>query len=215
MHYGEFSGKNANSILILGESHHVSRTDEENMTAGVSVSYSTEQCIIDYMANPENQNYLFFDKIVASFGFFPDLQRQEFWDCVHFGNYINVLCGVGDSVAKCFIKQNKTEYNDELFTFVNEHNISEIFCFSINVYENGLPSIVKGEESCKKDKIGRFNNKNVYLRHCLYRAGLRHPGTNVVLNNDLKVYGISHPSAQSGYSAEIMQKELKGKINIE
>ncbi|MBR2410400.1 MAG: hypothetical protein IKB08_01615 [Clostridia bacterium] len=214
MHYGEFSGKNAKNILILGESHHISTTDEKDKTAGVRASYSTAQCIIDYIAKPDEQNYRFFDKIVSSFGFSPDSQRQEFWDSVHFGNYINVLCGVGDSVAKRFINENKTEYNDELFAFVNEHNISKIYCFSVNVYENGLPSMAKGEESCKKDTIGRLNGKNVYLRHCLYRAGLEHSGTNVVLKNDLTVYGISHPSSQSGYSIEIMQKVLKGKINI-
>lgn len=215
MHYGEFIGKNARNILILGESHHISKTDKVDMTSGIKASYSTKDCIIDYLSNPEKQNYLIFDKIVKSFGFNPDEEREKFWHSVCFGNYVNVLCGVGDSTAKNMIKENRINYNNELFTFINRYNISTIFCFSINVYDNGLPSLNKNSiELCEKKAIGKFNDKNVYIRRCLYCANEKHDNVDIILNNNLDVYGIGHPSSQGGYSAELMQTALKGKINL-
>ncbi len=212
MHYGEFSGKNAGNILILGESHHISTTNEADMTAGVKASYSTEEVIYDYFKDRNNKDYFFFDKIVQSFGFLPE-EREKFWNSVYFGNYVDVLCGVGDSFAKRIIKENREKYNNELFTFINEHNISTVFCFSVNVYSNGLPSLNKNSDEAEEKHIaGILNKKNVYVRHCFYRAGIEHGGADVILRKDLEIYGIPHPSSRGGYSSELIGSVLVGKL---
>ncbi len=215
MHYGEFAGKNSSNILILGESHHISKYNVADMIAGVKASYKTEECMYDYFNNRTNQDYFFFDKIVESFGFNPDEEREKFWHSVYFGNYVNVLCGVGDNTAKKMIRENREKYNDELFTFVNRHNISTVFCFSINVFNNGLPALNNNsDETSKKQIIGKLYKKNVYIRHCLYRANVEHAGSKVILDNDLEIYGIGHPSSRGGYCPQLMQSVLKGKLQL-
>lgn len=215
MHKGEFVGINAhkkqNRTLILGESHHVS-TDSSVTTdkiAGVPASYTTASVIQEHLDKSKTHDFL--TKIAKTFG---SEEENVFWQSVFFGNYIDVLCGIGNSVAKNQIKDkdNRIKYNDQLFQFVNQHKIEKIFCFSILAYKS-LPSLSDDEESTR-ETIGMRGNRRVFLRHCQYKAGLQHEGTSVILHQPLHVYGISHPQSKGGYSPEIYANALKNKINF-
>ena len=213
MHYGVFKGEKAKNqpvkYLILGESHHVS-TDPKVTTdkvAGVPASYTTASVIQEHLDKRKTHDFL--TKIAKTFG---SEEEDAFWQSVYFGNYIDVLCGIGNSVAKNQIKEqdNRIKYNDQLFQFVNEHKIEKIFCFSILAYKS-LPSLSDDEES-KCETVGRRGNRRVFLRQCQYKAGTQHKGASVILQQDLHVYGISHPQAKGGYSPEMYAKVLKGQL---
>ena len=216
MHHGEFKGRytdeRKNRTLILGESHHDNdKKDSADCKPGVPASYTTEGVVRDYLKDPQNQNYRFFDKITQTFGYDPELERETFWESVYFGNYIDVVCGVKTSFAKETLKSEKKrqECNDQLFAYANTHKISKIYCFSILAY-GSLPSIAKGvcEEYDQCETIGKRGNKNVYLRKCFYKAGVQHEHTAVVLDHDLEVVGISHPSSRGGYALDLYAKAL-------
>ena len=205
MHSGVFEGKRAVKILILGESHHIS-TDPNITTdkvAGVPASYTTASVVQEHLEKRKTHDFL--TKIAKSFSVAEDGQAV-FWQSVYFGNYIDVLCGIGNSVARKQITGNRLKYNDQLFQFVNEHKISEIFCFSVLAYKS-LPELSDKEESTR-EVVGVRRNRRVFLRQCQYKSGIKHEGTNVILQQDLNVYGINHPSARGGYSPEMYAKIL-------
>lgn len=215
MHHGVFKGQKAKDqpvkYLILGESHHVS-TDSKVTTdkvAGIPASYTTASVIQEHLDNRKTHDFL--TKIAKTFG---SEEENAFWQSVYFGNYIDVLCGIGNSVAKNQIENNdnRFKYNDQLFQFVNEHKIEKIFCFSILAYKS-LPSLSDDEVS-KWETIGKHGNRRVFLRQCHYKAGTQHKGTSVILQQDLHVYGISHPQAKGGYSPEIYANALKSQIEF-
>lgn len=215
MHYGVFKGEKAKDqpvkYLILGESHHVS-TDPKVMTdkvAGVPASYTTASVIQEHLEKRKKHDFL--TKIAKTFG---AEDEDTFWPSVYFGNYIDVLCGIGNSVAKNQIEynDNRIKYNDQLFQFVNEHKIEKIFCFSILAYKS-LPSLSDDEESTW-DAVGMRGNRRVFLRQCQYKAGVQHEGTNVILEPNLRVYGISHPQAKGGYSPEMYASVLMNQIGF-
>lgn len=205
MYKGEYCGKNAQNILILGESHH----------GGEEGSYTTTDVIKAYLENPAKIQYRFFDRIVETFGFSPDTDRKNFWNNVYFGNYIDELCGVGDDAAKKVVskKGNREKLNRDLFDFIISKGIDTIYCFSILSY-NHLPSITKNEGREEKIPIGKNGSKNVLLRQCIYKKGVTFPHTNKILKNDLIVYGIWHPSKKGGYPLDMFQKALQGKITL-
>ncbi len=211
MHHGEWRGDNAkqHGILILGESHHINTSTDP--VAGIPASYTTDANVRDYLRHPTNKTYRFYDKIVASFGLDPNNQRNEFWDKVYFGNYIDVLCGVRDRSARNTLNaDNRETYNDQLFHFINDHAIRTVFCFSILAY-NHLPSMADGEsDTC--NSLGMCGNRQIYLRHCLYKAGAPHDHTTVSLKHDLEVYGIQHPSAPGGYHPAVYAAVLAEKF---
>ncbi len=224
MHKGVWHGENAKHILILGESHHTNSTD--NQEAGEPATYTTHEKLQQYMDQYNNPNtkrrdpcYKFFDKIVSSFGLDPEKDRSDFWSKVYFGNYVPVLCGVKDQAAAKQIQgkdeisglSNRKLYNNALFDFVNTHGIDVIFCFSVLAYNN-LPSLAEDEAPDTRTSLGTRGEKQVYLRHCQYKAGIPHDHTTVLLNHDLEVYGIPHPSAASGYDPQIFAKALSNKI---
>ena len=215
MHKGVFEGTKAKDqpmgILILGESHHVS-TDPKVVTdkvAGVEASYTTASVIQEHLDKRKIHDFL--TKIAKTFG---AEEENVFWQSVYFGNYIDVLCGIGNSVAKNQIEanDNQTKYNDQLFQFVNEHKIEKIFCFSILAYKS-LPGISDNEKSTW-ETVGMRSNRRVFLRQCQYKAGVQHEGTSVILEKDLHVFGISHPQAQGGYSPEMYANALKNQIKF-
>lgn len=215
MHYGIFIGEKAKDLpvkyLILGESHHVS-TDPKVMTdkvAGVPASYTTASVIQEHLEKRKKHDFL--TKIAKTFG---AEDEDVFWQSVYFGNYIDVLCGIGNSVAKNQIENNdnRFKYNDQLFQFVNEHKIEKIFCFSILAYKN-LPGLSDDEESTW-EAVGMRGNRRVFLRQCQYNAGVQHVGTSVILEQKLRVYGISHPQAKGGYSPEMYANALKSQIEF-
>lgn len=85
---------------------------------------------------------ILFIRIAESFGYSDDL-RRDFYDKVYFGNYVDRLCGKsGDNTAAKIIACYRQEYNDQLFTYINEHEIRYLVCFSKRVYWN-LPKKAK------------------------------------------------------------------------
>ena len=216
MHYGVFHGKFADQreerILILGESHRITKEKdrETDKEPGKRASYPTSAVVVSHL-DPENkEKHSFFTKIAATFGF-AEPEQADFWYQVYFGNYIDVLCDVRTSYAKNKIKEenNREKYNKQLFDFICDHKIKKLFCFSVLTYEN-LPKL-EGNEKAIKTPIGYRGNRQVYLRRCTYKKGVAHPGL-PVLKQDLTVYGISHPSACGGYSLELFEETLKGQF---
>ncbi len=215
MHKGVFEGAKAKDqpvgILILGESHHISTNPEvtKDKVAGIEASYTTASVIQEHLDKSNTHDFL--TKIAKTFG---SRDENAFWQSVYFGNYIDVLCGIGNSVAKNQIKEkdNRLKYNDQLFQFVNEHKIEKIFCFSILAYKS-LPGLSDNEKSTW-ETVGMRGNRRVFLRQCQYKAGVQHEGTSVILQQNLRVYGISHPQAKGGYSSEIYANALKNQINF-
>lgn len=239
MHNGVFAGKEAKNqtkrVLILGESHHwgsedwelqLGETEEqaEGRRKEKAENYRTENVVKNYLREYEkptdrDQAYRFFDKIVQAFGFDPETQRKYFWDHVWFGNYIDELCGVGDSKATALLGRDKKrqEYNDQLFKFINAKEIKVIFCFSRRVY-NKLPSLVKGE--CEeKINVGDFlqtkdgKPKTDYISYCKYLPG-SHDYTSNHLEKSVEIYGMLHPSGRYGFAPENYASVLKKKIDF-
>lgn len=225
MHKGVFMGINAakqdKRILILGESHHISNDPEsKNRTFGVPATYTTADVVEEHL-NMCNQNSLeFFKKIGNSFGLPMESaeQRAAFWHRVYFGNYIDVLCGVGDAAAKKYLKEEgkRREMNDALFDFVNEMGIDVIVCFGRLVYDN-LPSLNKKHKAC--EDIGiitdglKIGGRSDYIKKCIYLPDIDHANTSVLLKKELSVYSLRHPSGKGGFRAEnysdVLAKLLK------
>ena len=239
MHKGEYGSENAKNkqinVLILGESHHWSKEDwviaegetesqAEERRKEKAANYKTETVLKNYLLNyakstDRDKAYYFFDKIVKAFGFDPETQRKYFWDHVWFGNYIDELCGVGDSKATALLGRDKKrqEYNDQLFEFINDKEIDIIFCFSRRVY-NKLPSLVKGE--CEEEiNVGDFlrtkdgKSKKDYISYCKYLPG-SHKHTSKPLNRTVEVYGMLHPSGKYGFAPENYAPVLKKVIEF-
>ena len=239
MHNGVFAGKEAKNqtkrVLILGESHHwdpedwelqLGETEEqaEGRRKEKAAIYKTETVVKNYLREYEkptgrDQAYRFFDKIVQAFGFNPETQRKYFWDHVWFGNYIDELCGVGDSKAIALLGRDKKrqEYNDQLFKFINDKEIKVVFCFSRRVY-NKLPSLVKGE--CEEEiNVGDFlqtkdgKPKTDYISYCKYLPG-SHDYTSKHLEKSVEIYGMLHPSGRYGFAPENYAPVLKKKIDF-
>lgn len=210
MYKGVYEGSHTSSlkkkILILGESHY--SKDENN-------DFTTESVINNYKKyfcnSKEYQKYQFFHKIAQSFNIDKDNtadEFSEFWDYVYFGNYIPDLCGIKDNRAKNHVKKegNRKKYNNELFDFINNNDIDVVFVFSRLTYNN-MPSLskkhIKQENLKNADngdiRIGRYRD---YIKHCKYLANVEHPNVDVLLNRNIDVYGLRHPSAWGGYKIE-------------
>lgn len=211
MHHGVYIGKYAKDrskkILILGESHHINKSD--NSVAGVPANYTSASVVEEYLIKAKcgkvTNSLQFFSKIAESFGFDSEREeeRLEFWKSVYFGNYVDVLCGIGDDKAEKQISKNKKSYNDELFQFINENGIDIVCCFGRRVF-NALPSLTNKslEEQgriCKDIYIGKTND---FIELCTYLPNVCHRGTSVELKKSVMVYSFRHPSARGGYRAE-------------
>lgn len=208
--FGYFSGTHAKRILVLGESHHWSPEDKEKTQEEreeLEQGYRTERVINDYLQMYQKckrcNSYEFFEKIVRSFGFDVN-DRTMFWDSVYFKNYISDhLCGVANNVAKKITGENRSKYNDELFSFINEKGITAVFVFGRLVYDS-LPSYGSEEERCKNCDNGTLTvkGKRDHVSHCIYLSGIRHDHTDVLLDHHVEVFGMRHPSARSGFCPE-------------
>ena len=213
MFKGVYKGKKAetlkNGILILGESHHDSKENG---------NFTTDQVInTNYRNNPKNSKYSFFHTIAKTFGVNTDNIDEEFenfWDYVYFGNYIEVLCGVGDSRAKLHLKDNnnRIQYNDELFKFVNDkkNNIDYIFVFSRLVYYN-LPEFDINEASEKETIFCEdiIRGKRDWIAKSVYKSNTKHEKVNEILKRDIIVFSMRHPSSRCGYNSYFYQSELE------
>lgn len=206
MYTGVFEGKNTKNqqkrILILGESHHYETESTQKVVDGY-----LDKCRREGHAEKCHE---FFDQIVRAFGKDPETEREVFWSSVWFGNYIDELCGVGDSTAVNLLenKNNRKKYNDALFDFVAEKEICVIFCFSRRVY-NHLPSLAKRSDEREErinDKIYLLTKdgkqKTDYISYCKYLPGLSHDHTTKELKDTLEVYGMLHPSGRYGFNPE-------------
>lgn len=213
MYTGVFKGQNSKRILILGESHHYE-------------TESTQKTVDGYLDKCRREGHAekchdFFDQIVRAFGKDPATDRETFWNSVWFGNYIDELCGVGDSQATNLLSEeaNRIRYNDDLFDFVATKEIDVIFCFSRRVY-NKLPSLVKGSgEYEERINVGDFlrtkdgTSKTDYISHCKYLPG-SHKYTSKPLERAVKVYGMLHPSGRYGFAPENYAPVLKKQIEF-
>lgn len=213
MYMGEYKGKNAKRILILGESHHYETESTQKTVDGY-----LDKCGKEGHAEKCHE---FFDQIVRAFGKAPAADREMFWNNVWFGNYINELCGVGDSQAINLLKEeeNRIRYNDDLFDFVADKEIDTIFCFSRRVY-NKLPSLVKATGEYEKIiNVGDFLRtkdgkvKTDYISYCKYLQG-PHKHTSKPLERNVEVYGMLHPSGQYGFAPENYAPEIKKHIEF-
>lgn len=211
MYNGVYEGNNDKvkllnkKILILGESHY---SKDENC------DFTTDSVIKNYHDNPKESKYHFFHKIAQSFNIDTndiDTEFSEFWDYIYFGNYIHDLCGINDKRAKNFLgkKAYRKECNNKLFDFINNNNIEIVFVFSRLTYNN-LPGFSKKH---KKDEnlenadngnltVGKSKEYRDWISHCKYLANIEHPNVDVILNKDIEVYGMRHPSARGGYRIE-------------
>ena len=198
-----FIGKNAADqpikVLILGESHY----EDDGKIEGT-------HGVVDYLAVCGNDNDTqFYKNIMKAFGYDITLeQRKRFWSKVYCGNYVSDLCGIRESnTAAEKIKYNRKQYNNELFTYINGHEIDVVFCFSRLVYNN-LPSAVTGE----KELLLIEHNTN-YLKQFKYQDCVKYQNCDVLLKKPLIVYGLKHPSA--GFSSDVYCtyfKEAKGEM---
>lgn len=214
MHKGVFNvEKHGLNILILGESHHYETESTQKTVYGY-----LEQC----RQNGHAENcHRFFDQIVRAFDKEPQTEREDFWQHVCFGNYIDKPCGVGDSQATNLLieEANRIRYNDDLFDFVASKEIDVIFCFSRRVY-NKLPSLVKGSgEYEERINVGDFlrtkdgTSKTDYISHCKYLPGF-HKYASKPLKRAVEVYGMLHPSGRYGFAPENYAPELKKQIKF-
>ena len=194
-------------ILLLGESHPAERDGAEK---GEPVSFSTEGVVRDWCLSTDRSGRLrFFENILLAFGFDPKKQneRERFWASVCFGNFVPLFCGTGDDTARRLIREekNRTAFNDALFSFVNEHGISELYCFSRLVY-NSLPVSV-GRSMRERERMEGWNCLNTggrrdWISHWRYLPGMEHRHSSVILERELNVYGLRHPASRCGFAPE-------------
>lgn len=214
MFNGVYEGKKAKCqnkrILILGESHY----DKDGYD-----NFTTKSVIENYHLNPNEKKYNFFHKIAHCFSVNTndiDKEFECFWSNVYFANYVDELCGIGDSKAKSLIENNKEEYNNELFEFINKNKIDIVFIFGRTVYNN-LPSYSKNKATTEKQPD--LDNGNIFvgsrrdfISHCVYLKGEQHKNVKTVLKRDVHIYGLRHPSAQCGFNVENYKPYLKNLI---
>lgn len=214
MFKGVYEGENAKyqnkRILILGESHY----DKDGYD-----NFTTKSVIENYHFNPNEKKYNFFHKIAQCFSVNTndiDKEFECFWSNVYFANYVDELCGIGDSKAKNLINNNRKKYNNELFEFINKNEIDIVFVFGRTVYNN-LPSYSKNENTAEKQP--NLDNGNLFvgskidfISHCVYLKGEQHKNAETELNRDIHIYGLRHPSARCGFNAENYKPYLKNLI---
>lgn len=195
-------------ILLLGESHY-----DDEKEAGDAVTFSTAE-IVEKYCNLGRKRSQFFNKIAASFGYDSDRVRQLF-DKVFFGNYVDVVCGIGDSNAKHYAAMSRQRYNDEWFDFANKNNIDVIICFSKLVY-NSFPSLTTASERARLGRscVGKIGSGQNYIEFCEYDAGIAHTFCTTKLNSPLKLYGVRHPSARGGYDAAQVLRFLREQADV-
>mgnify|MGYP004541308685 CR=1 FL=1 len=208
--FGFYRGAHADGVLILGESHHGDKEDSEKSPEECEAkerNCKTENVVNNYLAlyraGGYDRCYEFFEKIVSAFHFQVE-NRAAFWNSVYFKNYVcDHLCGVGDDKATTLINRNRTEYNDVLFDFLNKQNITTVFVFGRLVYDS-LPRFAAKGEKCGNCDDGtlKAGRQRDYISHCKYLGEIPHSATNIILTHDVEFFGLRHPSAQCGFSAE-------------
>ncbi len=146
----------------------------------------------------------FFFNIAESFGYDKNVDKDmcDFYNKIYFGNYVDVICGIGDnSIAENVIWKNRDLYNEDLFDFCNKNDIDIIICFSKRVY-NALPKLdIDAGESESEVSIGKIGEKNNLLGEKHYKKDT-HNDRQIALNRNIEVYGIRHSTGSGGYKVE-------------
>ena len=210
---GEWKGSNiveTNRTLILGESHY----EDDSNSIGKEVPYSTAGVVEEYLSQHcktdgrKGRWHRFFDRIAESFGYSKE-HSVDFYKKIWFGNYVNVLCGTGEENKAChYMNKNRKEYNDELFSFVNSHDIDVIACFSKEVFWH-LPAMAKEDsDSYRELSLPLTGGRKNVINYYEYAPGVKHDSCDVELKKPLKVYGIRHPSARGGFNASQVYKVI-------
>ena len=189
-------------ILILGESHYDKKVKQGEINKHVTssvVKYLLEGNVMDKWKE-------FFYNIAASFGYSKNIKDiREFYGKVYFANYVEESCDTGDvNDAHQFIKDNRDEYNQAVFEFCNEKNISIICAFSKKAYR-ALPKIDKSHG----EQVSNISITHYYtVGKTYYKKGVNYD-RRIKLNNDLLLYGFNHAS-RSGYknAYEFLSKEF-------
>lgn len=190
-------------ILILGESHYENDTKIEN----------TFNVVNDFLNDQKKIYYKFFRKIAETLDeevYKTHSNYERVWDYVYFGNYVSEICGIRNGRAKELVNKNREVYNNELFKFINENDIDIVFVFSRLTY-NHLPSLSKkGKEKEKQivDKTLKVGNVRDYINCSFYLPNIPHRKVDVILNKELAVYSMRHPSAAGGYNIDNYYKYL-------
>lgn len=201
MFKGVYAGKYAHiqskKILILGESHYDKNEDS---------NFTTRSVLENYYNSPSEDKYAFFHKIAKTCGIDVVSIDEEFeilWNRVYFGNYVEQLCGINNSLAKQFVKSNRWQYNNHLFEFINQNQIDIVLVFGRLSFDN-MPSLSRREE--KLDDLNEntlyVGNKRDWISHCKYLPNIEHDFTNVKLNKQVEVFNFRHPSAPCGFCVE-------------
>ena len=212
MHKGIWCPKNEKltpKILILGESHYGDVGSQGQESTGL-----TKEVIEQLLAgNIKDRWKEFFYKIAMSFGYKRDIDDiANFYNRVYFGNYVDVLCGVGEeNNAIKYIKKNRIRYNNELFDFCNTKEIDIIICFSISVYNNS-PTIELSGEKDYEFVLGTIGKERNIVRKTIFKKGPR-VECEVGLYKDLILYGVRHPSCKGGYDYDQVYKFLTKELN--
>lgn len=209
MNHGEWIGSNiheSNRMLILGESHYGDENGT-NESMGKPVPYTTEGVVRAYKEHkiPGNSKARwdkFFDQMAACFGY-PKGKGGDFYDEVFFGNYVPILCGIAkENRAEHYMKANRTEYNNQLFEFINNHGIDTVVCFSIATFWN-LPATADSDRDTYNEiELPLIGGRRNIVYYYSYSPFVSHGYCDINLEKPLKVYGIRHPSAQGGFNAE-------------
>ena len=198
MHPGVFEGQKAKDqpvrILILGESHYWSenKKEEDKLTSKVVENYLKQY---NSSARWERDRaYRFFDYIVRTFNVDPELNREDFWNKVYFGNYIDEPCGIRDSTATNLLKipDKCVELNRQLFAFIEENEIDIVFCFSRRVY-SALPQLEKQDSENTVDGVDAHR-----FEKCIYNPGSRE-NLDIDLDKPVTFYGLRHTSQGFSY----------------
>ncbi|CBK73536.1 hypothetical protein CIY_06210 [Butyrivibrio fibrisolvens 16/4] len=204
-------GKNglSNGILILGESHY---NDEGDVGKEVPDCYTCG--VMDRYFNQVDE-YPFFDKIAASFGYSIREEVLDFYNNLCFGNYITRFCEKRHgAAANELIAKEKVMYNNRLFEFVNTNNIKMLFCFSKRVYWN-LPGANARDIDYGAERINGWQGRRIRtINKYKYSKQVLHANCFVELENDLTVYGIAHPTGSYGYRPEEMYRFLEKEEGI-
>ena len=219
MHKGEYIGNYADKqkkrILILGESHHWDKkdwelwSDETEEQAEIrrqrkAEDYQTDDVVKRYFENYAKRKgrakeYRFFDYIVRTFGVDPETHREDFWNKVYFGNYVEKLCGIGDRQAEAAIKEFREQYNQSLFKFIKDNKIDYVFCFSRRVY-SALPQLENQDSKNETDSSDAHR-----LENCTYHFGPRLE-VKTTLDKPVTFYGLRHTA--QGFSYKKYQERI-------
>lgn len=194
-------------ILILGESHY---DDKKNIGRPVDSNYTINVVNAFLNSNKRETWHEFFERVGGAFGYVEASGIKDFYNKIYFGNYITEFCDLSNSyLADKYINDNYLEYNNRLFSYINENEIDALICASKKVYW-ALPKGNDGDQHFDEIVVnGNDCGKKRTIEKYVYKDGVEHKNVNVVLKKPLLVYGINHPSGSYGFSPKEIYSVFK------